>query len=135
MNSNLTVLANTNFTDANAHPELPMKKIMLLETNSPWETSGVGDANQFPKTQAGQLAEFNAVRKLIYELPHDDGEGVLWWYPEAVSPGTNYNGGATARSTAVTPPATAEAPITAVCRARCDEYHARARRLRPRRRR
>jgi hypothetical protein len=35
---------------------------------------------------------------LIYNLPHDDGEGVLWWYPEAVTvPNFSIcNGGATA---------------------------------------
>jgi hypothetical protein len=97
MNSNLIALANTNYiTFTNPANTLPLKKIMLLETNSPWETSSVGDANQFAKTPAGQQAEFQAVRNLIYNLPHDDGEGVLWWYPEAVSPLTNYNSGATA---------------------------------------
>jgi arabinogalactan endo-1,4-beta-galactosidase len=96
MNSNLTALANTNYSKFLADPSQPLIKIMLLETNSPWESSGVGDANQFPKTQAGQLAEFNAVRDLIHNLPHDDGEGVLWWYPEAVVPASNYNNGATA---------------------------------------
>jgi arabinogalactan endo-1,4-beta-galactosidase len=96
MKSNLTALANTNYSANLANPNQPLKKIMLLETNSPYQNSGVGDANQFPKTQAGQLAEFNAVRDMIYQLPHDDGEGVLWWYPEAVVPGSNYNNGATA---------------------------------------
>ena len=88
MNSNLTALANTNYNTFLANPSQPLKKIMLLETNSPWETiNSVGDANQFPKTPAGQQAEFQAVRDLIYNLPHDDGEGVLWWYPEAVVAG------------------------------------------------
>jgi arabinogalactan endo-1,4-beta-galactosidase len=96
MNSNLTTLANTNYSSFLADTSKPLKKIMLLETNSPWENSGVGDANQFPKTKDGQAAEFQAVTNLIYNLPHDDGEGVLWWYPEAVVPGSNYNGGATA---------------------------------------
>jgi arabinogalactan endo-1,4-beta-galactosidase len=97
MNANLIALANTNndsFTSSGN--TLPLKKIMLLETNSPWENSSVGDANQFPKTAAGQLLELHAVRDLIYNLPHDDGEGVVWWYPEAVTPFTNYNSGATA---------------------------------------
>jgi hypothetical protein len=96
MNSNLTALANTNYSAFVADPSQPLKKIMLLETASPWEASSAGDANQFPKTPAGQQAEFQTVRDLISNLPHNDGEGVLWWYPEAVSPGTNYNGGATA---------------------------------------
>ena len=98
MNSNLTTLANTNYNSFLADPSKPIKKIMLLETNSPWENSSVGDAAQFPKTPAGQQLEFQTVRDLIYNLPHDDGEGVLWWYPEAVpvSGFSIYNNGATA---------------------------------------
>ncbi|HEY4233673.1 MAG TPA: glycosyl hydrolase 53 family protein [Lacipirellulaceae bacterium] len=103
MNNNLKALAETNFSNFNAdvaaHPDthLPMKKIMLLETNSPWRNiNGVGDTNQFPKTLAGQQLEFQTVTDLIYKLPHDDGEGVLWWYPEGVIPGANYNNGSTA---------------------------------------
>jgi hypothetical protein len=103
MQSNLTELAETNYAgfqaDVAANPDshLPMKKIMLLETNSPWRNiNNVGDSNQFPKTQAGQQLEFQTVTNLIYNLPHDDGEGVLWWYPEGVVPGANYNNGSTA---------------------------------------
>jgi arabinogalactan endo-1,4-beta-galactosidase len=104
MQNNLTTLAYTNYAnfvaDSSANPDsyLPLKKIMVLETNSPYTTSGVGDATQFPKTPAGQLAEFQAIRDLVYNLPHDDGEGVLWWYPEGVTVSGNsiYNGGATA---------------------------------------
>jgi Glycosyl hydrolase family 53 len=102
MKANLTALATTNYNnsvDPLVNPgHLPLKKIMLLETNSPWRNSGVGDANQFAKTKAGQQAEFQTVRDMIYNLPHDDGEGVLWWYPEAVpfvSDGV-YNNGDTA---------------------------------------
>ena len=104
MQTNLTALANTNFNSflagQNVNPDsyLPLKKIMVLETNSPWRNAGVGDSNQFAKTQAGQQAEFQAIRDLVYNLPHDDGEGVLWWYPEAVtvSGASIYNGGSTA---------------------------------------
>jgi arabinogalactan endo-1,4-beta-galactosidase len=104
MQSNLTTLANTNFNDfladstANPDSYLPQKKIMVLETNSPWKNANVGDTAQFAKTPAGQLAEFQAIRDMVYNLPHADGEGVLWWYPEAVTVSGNniYNSGATA---------------------------------------
>ncbi|HEY2761117.1 MAG TPA: glycosyl hydrolase 53 family protein, partial [Pirellulales bacterium] len=74
------------------------KKIMLLETNYPYTThSGIG-ISQWPSTPAGQEQEFLAVRNMMLGLPHNDGLGMLYWYPEAVQvPGFNiYNGGATA---------------------------------------
>jgi arabinogalactan endo-1,4-beta-galactosidase len=94
LQSNLTTLANTNFSSNPTDP----KKIMLLETNYPYTThSGLG-ISMWPSTPAGQEAEFVAVRNLMMTLPHNDGEGLLYWYPEAVQvPGYNiYNGGATA---------------------------------------
>src|SRR5262249_53127392 len=103
MRTNLTTLANTNYAnfmaDSAANPDthLPMKKIMVLENNYPWRTSSVG-STMWAKTPTGQQQAFQAVRDLVYNLPHDDGEGVLWWYPEAVTVSGNniYNGGATA---------------------------------------
>jgi arabinogalactan endo-1,4-beta-galactosidase len=94
LQSNLTTLANTNYTADPADP----KKIMLLETNYPYTThSGIG-ISTWPSTPAGQEAEWVAVRNLMMTLPHNDGEGLLYWYPEAVQvPGYNiYNGGTTA---------------------------------------
>ena len=94
LQSNLTTLANTNYAANSADP----KKIMLLETNYPYTThTGIG-ISQWPSTPAGQEQEFLAVRNMMLGLPHNDGLGMLYWYPEAVQvPGFNiYNGGATA---------------------------------------
>ena len=94
LQSNLTTLANTNYA---ANPGNP-KKIMLLETNYPYTThSGLG-ISQWPSTPAGQEQEFIDVRNVIMNLPHNDGEGILYWYPESVQAGgfNIYNGGATA---------------------------------------
>jgi arabinogalactan endo-1,4-beta-galactosidase len=97
MQTNLNTLAETNYASYQGDQSLPMKKIMLLETNSPYQNiNNVGDANQFPKTPAGQQLEFQTVNNIIYNLPHGDGEGTLWWYPEGVVPGANYNSGLTA---------------------------------------
>ena len=100
MTSNLTTLANTNYSTFTAPGNtLPLKKIMVLETNSPWKSiNNVGDSNQFAKTPAGQEAEFLGVRNMLLNLPHGDGLGLLYWYPEAVqvNPYSIYNGGATA---------------------------------------
>ena len=97
MQSNLTTLANTNFS-ANPNPTAsnPLKKIMVLETNYPWKTSSVG-STAWPKTPAGQAQEFLDVRNLVLNLPHNDGEGALYWYPESIQTGgvSIYNGGAT----------------------------------------
>jgi len=96
LQSNLTTLANTNYTANPANP----KKIMLLETNYPYTPhTGIG-ISTWPSTPAGQEAEFLAVRNLIMGLPHNDGLGVLYWNPEGVvDPNYSqgwYNGGATA---------------------------------------
>jgi arabinogalactan endo-1,4-beta-galactosidase len=102
MDENLTELANTNYAnflaDSAANPDthLPLKRIMLLENNYPWRGNSLGEPARWARTPAGQMAEFQAVRDLIYNLPHDVGMGVLWWYPEAVVPGANYNNGNTA---------------------------------------
>jgi arabinogalactan endo-1,4-beta-galactosidase len=96
LQSNLTTLANTNYSDNPTNP----KKIMVLETNYPYTThSGIG-ISMWPSTPAGQEAEFVAVRNLIMGLPHNNGLGVLYWNPEGVvDPNYSqgwYNGGTTA---------------------------------------
>ncbi|HEX3359078.1 MAG TPA: glycosyl hydrolase 53 family protein [Tepidisphaeraceae bacterium] len=98
MTTNLTTLANTNFA-ANPNPTAsnPLKKIMVLETNYPWKTNG-SYTGSWAKTPAGQQMEFTDVRNMVLNLPHNDGEGALWWYPESIQTGgvSIYNGGATA---------------------------------------
>jgi arabinogalactan endo-1,4-beta-galactosidase len=96
LQSNLTTLANTNYTANPANP----KKIMILETNYPFAShSGIG-ISTWASTPAGQEAEFVAVRNLMLGLPHNDGTGVLWWDPEGVQVSNYsqgwYNGGTTA---------------------------------------
>jgi arabinogalactan endo-1,4-beta-galactosidase len=84
--SNLTSLADT-YTG---------KKIMVLETNSPWE--GTAPSSEWPATPAGQEAEFSSVINTVADLPNNAGEGALYWYPEAIQvPDTYiYQGGAIA---------------------------------------
>jgi hypothetical protein len=119
LQSNLTALANTNTN--NGTNSNPSKKIMLLETNYPYmgtansstepisnyalnnypntpNNGGSGSGNPWPATTAGQQQEFTDVRNLMEGLPGGDGEGLLWWYPEAVqvNPYTINNGGDTA---------------------------------------
>ena len=52
----------------------------------------------WPQTQAGQHDELQAVRDVMLGLPHNLGEGVLYWYPEAVQvdPNNIWKGGAIA---------------------------------------
>ncbi len=87
MQTNLTALANT-FN----------KKIIVEETDAPWESSSVATDPNFPKTPAGQQAYLTALATMVKGLPNNDGEGLLYWYPESVQvPGlADYNGGATA---------------------------------------
>src|SRR5262249_31730552 len=51
-----------------------------------------------------QEQEFLGVRNMLLNLPHGDGLGMLYWYPEAVqvNPYSIYNGGATALFDATT---------------------------------
>jgi hypothetical protein len=53
---------------------------------------------QWPATAAGQQQFLTDLRNMLLKLPHGAGEGIVYWYPEAVQvPGYNiYNGGATA---------------------------------------
>jgi len=91
VSSNLTTLANT-FN----------KKIMLMETDAPWE-NGPSHDPAYASTPAGQASYFSALASVVENLPNGDGMGLLYWYPEAVNPVSLqnagyqiYNGGATA---------------------------------------
>lgn len=85
LQTNLTDLAN----------DYPTEKIMVLETNYPYET--LSGYNGWAETPAGQEQEIEAVKNLLLGLPNNAGEGMVYWYPEDVQvPGqTIYNGGAT----------------------------------------
>ena len=87
LQSNLTAIANT----------YPTKKIMVLETNYPSQTSSLA-VPQWPATPAGQQQFLTDLRNMLLNLPNGAGEGIVYWYPEAVQvPGyTIYNGGTTA---------------------------------------
>jgi arabinogalactan endo-1,4-beta-galactosidase len=86
LQSNLTALADT----------YPGKKIMVLETNYPYEN--LSGYSGWPETPAGQEQEIDDVKNVLLGLPNDAGEGMIYWYPEGIQvPDTNiYNGGATA---------------------------------------
>jgi len=88
LSTNLKALANTY-----------NKKIMVMETDAPWETdNGLAHDTAYAETQAGQASYISALATTVENLPNGDGMGLLYWYPEAVQvPGYNvYNGGATA---------------------------------------
>lgn len=72
---------------------------MILETNQPWEsTNAPANDPTYANTPAGQLQFLSDLRNTIKNLPHNDGMGIVYWYPEAVLvSGYNiYNGGSTA---------------------------------------
>lgn len=99
MKNNLTTLANTNIAAFNtAGNTLPLKRIMVLETNWPNGSGSSGYTGTWAKTPAGQEQELLDVRNMVLGLPGGDGEGVLWWYPESVpvSGFTGYQNGVTA---------------------------------------
>jgi arabinogalactan endo-1,4-beta-galactosidase len=87
LSSNLTAIDNTY-----------NKKIMVLETNAPWETTSVASDPAYPQTQAGQQQFMTDLASTVQNLPNGNGLGVVYWYPESVQvPGQyDYNGGATA---------------------------------------
>jgi arabinogalactan endo-1,4-beta-galactosidase len=89
MKSNLTALADT-FN----------KKIMVMETDTPWESTSNTPASDpaYPDTPAGQEQYLTDLANMVKGLPNNDGMGVLYWYPESVQvPGQfDYNGGTTA---------------------------------------
>jgi arabinogalactan endo-1,4-beta-galactosidase len=89
LSNNLTAIANTY-----------NKKIMVMETDQPWEQTGSTPAHDpsYAATQAGQAQFLTDLATTVKNLPNNDGMGLLYWYPEAVQvPGFNiYNGGTTA---------------------------------------
>jgi arabinogalactan endo-1,4-beta-galactosidase len=72
------------------------KNIMVLETNYPWK--GTGGSTAWPVSATGQQQFLGQLRDLVRDLPNGRGEGVVWWYPEAIQvPGTFiWQGGAIA---------------------------------------
>jgi hypothetical protein len=99
MKNNLVTLANINLTAFGQQSTLPLKRIMVLETNWPNATSGsTGYTGPWSKSPAGQEQELLDVRNMLLALPGNDGEGALWWYPESVPVNgyTGYQGGVTA---------------------------------------
>ena len=88
LNTNLTAVANTY-----------NKKIMILETNQPWEsTNAPANDPTYANTPTGQLQFLSDLRNTIKNLPNNTGMGIVYWYPESVLvSGFNiYNGGSTA---------------------------------------
>ncbi len=87
LSTNLTAIANTY-----------NKKIMVMETDAPWESTTVASDPAYPQTPAGQEQYLTDLANTIKGLPNNDGMGLLYWYPESVQvPGQyDYNGGATA---------------------------------------
>jgi arabinogalactan endo-1,4-beta-galactosidase len=86
LQSNLNAVADT----------YPTKKVMVLETNYPWETSNVS-VPTWPATPAGQQQFMTDLQNVMLNLHNNAGEGIVYWYPEAVQvPGYSiYNNGAT----------------------------------------
>ncbi|HEX8341031.1 MAG TPA: glycosyl hydrolase 53 family protein [Tepidisphaeraceae bacterium] len=74
------------------------KKLMVMETNAPWKSTSNASDPAYADTPAGQLRFLTDLRTLVEGLPNDLGQGVMYWYPEAVQvAGYNiYNGGTTA---------------------------------------
>ena len=70
---------------------LPLKRIMVLETNWPNGSGSSSYVGTWAKTPAGQEQELLDVRNMLLGLPGGDGAGVLWWYPGAV-PVTGFTG-------------------------------------------
>jgi arabinogalactan endo-1,4-beta-galactosidase len=88
LGNNLNAIADT----------YPGKKIMVLETHSPWEDSDTGLDPPWPKTPEGQKQFLIDLQNVMLNLHNNAGAGIVWWYPEAVLlPGFGiYNGGETA---------------------------------------
>ena len=89
LNTNLTALANT-FN----------KKIMVMETQAPWESDSSlnFDPAYSPYSPANQAKFLGDLATTVENLPNGDGMGVMYWYPEGVQiPGYYiWQGGATA---------------------------------------
>jgi arabinogalactan endo-1,4-beta-galactosidase len=84
LQSNLNAIA----TD----PALAGKKIMVLETNDPYES--LSSQTYTEQDQENALA---SLKNIMMNLPNDAGEGIVYWAPEMVqiSGFSIYNGGAT----------------------------------------
>jgi arabinogalactan endo-1,4-beta-galactosidase len=85
MEANLTYLAN-NYN----------KKIMILETDYPWE--GASGSGTYPVSPAGQKQFLLDLAQFVHDLPNNRGEGFVYWYPESIQVPNTYiwNGGAMA---------------------------------------
>jgi arabinogalactan endo-1,4-beta-galactosidase len=59
------------------------KKVMLMETSQPWETSS-SITGPYPSTKAGQSSYLADIRNTVESLPNGEGLGAMWWYPEAI---------------------------------------------------
>jgi arabinogalactan endo-1,4-beta-galactosidase len=75
----------------------PGKKLTVLETAYPWETSSVG-IPQWPSTPSGQQQFLSDLQSVLLNVHNNAGAGLVYWYPESVPvPGYSiYNNGATA---------------------------------------
>jgi arabinogalactan endo-1,4-beta-galactosidase len=74
------------------------KKVMVLETNNPWNSGDSSGDPDYPATPIGQLDFLSDLDNMVSNLPNNAGEGVLWWYPESVPVAgySSYDGGARA---------------------------------------
>lgn len=74
------------------------KRIMLLEFNYKWRSSGGGTYGGYALAEAGQAEALARVRDMMLDLPDEKGMGVVWWYPEAIqAPNTSiFRGGSIA---------------------------------------
>src|SRR6516164_8093863 len=69
LQTNLTAVANTY-----------NKKIMVMETDAPWEATTVQSDPSYPDTPTGQLNFMTDLRNTVRNLPNGLGEGVVYWY-------------------------------------------------------
>jgi arabinogalactan endo-1,4-beta-galactosidase len=64
------------------------KKIMLLETDFPWKgTSGTGP---YPVSPEGQKQFLLDLAAAVHNLPNNQGEGFVYWYPESIQVPNTY---------------------------------------------
>lgn len=88
LQGNLTALADA----------YPNNKIMVLETNYPYQSFSNDTYSGWTQSQQGQAQEIEDVAGVLKGLPNNAGEGLIYWAPEVVQlPGQSiYNGGSTA---------------------------------------
>jgi arabinogalactan endo-1,4-beta-galactosidase len=97
-NHSLALLQSSLNASADAYPT---KKIMVLETNYSWEpTPSFTDVGvpQWTESPAGQQQFLADLQNVMLNLHNNAGEGIVYWYPEAVHlPNfSTYHDGATA---------------------------------------